>query len=175
MCEWVIKRDDRPACVCVRGLYLYAGGRGRIGEKKINVCAFACVLTVLGWKNFFRPMVIGLPSLLLPVWPSCSSCSFFPHLLPSPYNPFILPAHHPVTLLHCIVLYMHCFVGLIHSKTALGWGLFDFAVCACISGWSQWSPETEQHISSSSRRGTRKPKVPFSSFASSAIQQTPTV
>lgn len=93
--------------------------------------------------------------------------------------------HHHVALMYYIVLYLHYYVRVIHSN-AVQSGLFDFAVCAyvtvcacvCvyISAAGLSSPRRPQssifHHPPDSAQESPKPKVPFSSFASSAIQQT---
>lgn len=67
--------------------------------------------------------------------------------------------------------------GLVHSKASQS-GFFDFAVCADVTAHVYEElvsvlPQGPQiSISSSSRLGTRKPNVPFSSFAVSATLNT---
>lgn len=166
---WICVRvSDKERCltsVCVWMLYLYAGERqkGKKKDRSVYICVCGDSFRMKGFlQSYGNWFTISL-------FPCFGPLAFFlfpsPPLLhfPSPPQSILFPTRHHATLPYCTVLYMHCYVGLIHSKAVLS-GLFDFAVCAyvtvcaCISGWSQWSPgRAEQHISSSSRLGTRKP------------------
>lgn len=76
------------------------------------------------------------------------------------------------------VLYVHCYVGLIHSHAVLS-GLFDFAVCAYVSVSAAGpsgplGPQSSifHHPPDSAQECPKSPSLLRLPFASSAIQHT---
>lgn len=111
------------------------------------------------------------------LWPSCSSRSCVPLVLlycaspPPIIHPSACASSGNLCVLYSSVCTLQCRTHSFKYSTVRF--LWVCCVCTCdsvcmcvrVSGWSQWSLGTvDQHISSSSKLRTRKPKVPSSLF-----------